>query len=63
MKRGPDPIAMEAMIDSYGIDQVLDVIGTICAEKSEYIATSWQDEPLAERWRLIAERINQVEGL
>lgn len=42
--------ALERLIDSQGIGQVLIALSEICGAKAEHIETTWQDKPLAKRW-------------
>lgn len=41
---------LESMIDGSSVSEVLDLLGTICAEKAQHIRENWQDEPMAQRW-------------
>lgn len=41
---------LEPIIDRYGLDNVLDMIGLICGQKAAHIAENWQDTALAKRW-------------
>ena len=43
-------VKLEALIDHYGIAQLLIAISEICGEKAEHIAVNWQDTKLAKRW-------------
>jgi hypothetical protein len=41
---------LEPIIDRYGLDNVLDMIGLICGQKAKHIAENWQNTALAKRW-------------
>jgi hypothetical protein len=45
-----DYVALEALIDKHGIDQVLIGLSEICGYKALHVAEVWQDTPLAKRW-------------
>ncbi len=42
--------ALEAMIDRYGLEQILNTVAGICAEKADHIRGNWQDCDLAAQW-------------
>jgi hypothetical protein len=42
--------ALEALVDSCGLDLVLSGLGNICASKSDHVLTNWQDRRLADCW-------------
>lgn len=42
--------SVEKLIDSAGVQRLLDSISDICAEKSEHILESYDDRPLARLW-------------
>ncbi|HEX6825434.1 MAG TPA: hypothetical protein VF077_03875 [Nitrospiraceae bacterium] len=50
MIEGDDIDRLEALIDRYGIAEVLMSVSELCGRKSEHIATNWQDAALAKRW-------------
>lgn len=42
--------ALEALVDSCGLDLVLIGLANICAEKSEHILTNWEDRGASGAW-------------
>ena len=51
---------LEAMIDTDGLQEVLDTLGIICQEKAEHIQASYQDTSLSEVWRKVADRLDRA---
>ena len=60
---------IEKFIDQTSLKDVLEMIHTICCEKSEYIrdqprkwvpSETWQDAPLAKSWEGDAKRIKKI---
>lgn len=47
---GPLNEALEALIDRYGMSQVLFGLATVCYEKEDHIRTNWQDATMARAW-------------
>jgi hypothetical protein len=43
-------VALEAMVDKVGINNVLYALAHICNAKSEHMATNWQDTTGAKVW-------------
>ena len=43
--------AVEEIIDSKGVDGLLDAIADVCAGKAEHLAANWQDAEAAKRWQ------------
>jgi hypothetical protein len=41
---------LEALVDACGLDLVLGGLADICAAKSDYVLTNWQDRSLADAW-------------
>jgi hypothetical protein len=41
---------LEALVDTAGIEAVLQGLSEICGAKAEHIASNWQDTLLAKRW-------------
>jgi hypothetical protein len=41
---------LEALIDSAGIEAVIQGLSEICGLKSDHITCTWQDTALAKRW-------------
>lgn len=52
--------ALEALIDSAGINSVLMSLSEICGEKAEHIAHAWQDAHLAKRWATLCGAIGCI---
>jgi hypothetical protein len=42
--------ALEALIDTAGIEAVLQGLSEVCGLKADHIAHNWQDTILAKRW-------------
>lgn len=51
---------LEAMIDLYGLNAVLQSIREICYAKANHIAVEWQDVGLAKAWLAKGIRVNQA---
>lgn len=49
--------AIEAMIDQFGIKQVLEAIDQITCDKANHIRENWQDESLARSWDNVGRRL------
>jgi hypothetical protein len=41
---------LEALIDTAGIEAVIQGLSVICGLKADHITRAWQDTPLAKRW-------------
>jgi hypothetical protein len=41
---------LEALIDRYGMSQVLLGIAAVCYEKEDHLRTNWQDTTTARAW-------------
>lgn len=48
---GNDRLELERMLDSVGPARLIDAIAEICHEKSDHVASNWQDMNLAKAWR------------
>lgn len=46
----PAMLALEHMIDSVGLSNVIAALASVCQDKALHIRDSWQDEPLARLW-------------
>ena len=42
--------ALEALVDSCGLDLVIGSLANICAGKSDHVLVNWQDRGLANLW-------------
>ena len=51
---------VEAIIDTNGLDMLLDAIATVCAEKGEHLLTEWQSKSEAKAWDRAANRIQAL---
>ena len=51
---------IEKFIDQTSLKDVLEMIHTICYEKSEHISETWQDAPLAKSWEGDAKQIEKI---
>ena len=52
--------ALEQSIDKLGVDSFLELVGTICHEKAEHVASNWQDKGLARQWENIGHAIEAI---
>ena len=43
-------IALEAMVDTAGLRNVVWALAHICWDKAEHVETNWQDDQLARDW-------------
>ena len=53
-------LALEAMVDRVGLDNVLYALASICAAKAEHVAVNWQDTTLAKCWERNASVVEQT---
>lgn len=51
---------LETLLDSSNMLAVLDDLIQICNEKSEHVATNWQDDRLAAAWDDYADALNSA---
>lgn len=42
---------LEALVDQYGLSQVLTALSEVCHAKEEHLACNWQDTASARVWR------------
>jgi hypothetical protein len=42
---------LENMVDLFGLSTIVDMLANVATEKSEHLATNWQDEGGAEAWQ------------
>lgn len=52
-------VELEILVDRADLAGVLDALATICQEKSEHVATVWQDKPLARTWQKAAAKLER----
>lgn len=55
-----DMYVLEAMIDRYGLAEVLSGISFICSEKAEHVAVNWQDTTMGKQWMKFSELVDQA---
>jgi len=51
---------LEAMVDRYGLDNVVSALVDICHAKAEHVGSVWQDWRLADAWCVNAKRLDRV---
>lgn len=51
---------LEALIDRYGLQDVLANIAMVCDDKATHVAHSWQDASLAKVWLKAALQIDKL---
>jgi hypothetical protein len=56
-------MALEAIVDKFGMLRVLEALGDICEAKAEHIAASYSDKPLAQRWHARGKALYHTSGL
>jgi len=54
--------ALEDLIDASSVERVCLAMASVCLEKSEHIASNWQDTTTARPWTQMAQRLNTVAG-
>jgi hypothetical protein len=54
-----DQSTLEGMVDTYGLNLVLEMLSEICGEKGEHLRANWQDEIAARRWDKAARRLDK----
>jgi len=50
LKANQDRDTIESLVDYYGLENVLQLLGEVCSAKSDHILENWQDENLADVW-------------
>lgn len=55
-----DGTALEALVDKYSIETVIEALSQICSAKAEHIATNWQDAHLAKRWMVVSATVDKA---
>ena len=58
----PQKDQIEQLIDTYGLQQMVAVLGELADEKAQHINDSWQDRALAKTWERAGGRL-AVSGL
>lgn len=51
---------IETLIDRYGLSTFLSIAGYVCGEKSEHIATQYQDVTQAKAWMKISAELDKI---
>lgn len=51
---------LEAYVDKHGLRTVLNTIEAVCYDKSDHVATNWQDQGLAKAWEYNGEQVGSV---
>jgi hypothetical protein len=47
-----------SLVDSCGLQNILNALFNVCADKAEHIRTNWQDELLAKAWEVAGQNID-----
>ncbi len=55
-------VALEGLVDSSSLANVLAALAEIAREKAEHIRSNWQDEPGAAHWEYAARTIDRATG-
>lgn len=50
--------ALEALVDSHGLAEVLNGLAQVCSEKADRLRSNWQDNAGARLWEKAATRIS-----
>ena len=53
--------ALEAMIDTFGLSEVIDFMVCICAKKASHLRENWKDESQAKEWSKAAQTLRKAE--
>ena len=62
MSRQLDPeekAALESLVDSRSLANVLRTLSDICFEKASHVESTWQDNELTKRWNRAARSVDQ----
>lgn len=51
---------IESLIDKHGLQMVLDSLATVCGEKAEHLAVTWQDTASAKAWANAAQQLDEL---
>jgi len=51
---------LEMLVDSNGLDGVLEMLAGICHEKSSHVEEAWQDRALARAWTRNAVKVERL---
>lgn len=58
--RRDDEVALEALVDRYDLDRVLDMLADICHGKADHLLTNWQDPRAARAWTKAGEKLSAL---
>jgi hypothetical protein len=50
-------LTLEGLVDQTSVVEVLDMLATICFEKSEHLRVAWQDSPYAAKYERMGNRL------
>jgi len=53
--------ALEQLVDAASITRVIQSLQLVTATKAAHISQNWDDQPLAARWRNVAERLDSLD--
>lgn len=51
---------LESMVDTKGLQHILDTLVDICREKAEHLRSNWQDTTAADDWENAANDLDRV---
>lgn len=54
-----DDETLERLIDTHGLDGVLDLMAEVCYNKAHHASSNWQDAELARAWERAANRVER----
>jgi hypothetical protein len=60
IQNSDDGRALEALVDKYSLECVIDALAVMCLEKADHVRSNWQDETLACDWERDAEALEDV---
>jgi hypothetical protein len=52
--------ALEELVDTLSLGNVLQLLGEICCEKAEHLETNWQDLAMGSDWRQAARALDRA---
>ena len=51
---------LEALVDTLGLERVLELLGEVCCDKADHLRTNWQDEAQARAWERSAKVLDKA---
>ena len=51
---------LEALVDTLGLERVLELLGEVCHDKADHLRTNWQDEVQARAWERSAKVLDKA---